>query len=72
VVSKMIEQGTVKWFDTKKGFGFIKRDNGKEDLFVHFSGIKSEGFRNLEADDRVSFEIANGPKGLHAIDVLMA
>jgi cold shock protein len=67
----MSAQGTVKWFNEKKGFGFIEQDNG-EDVFVHFSAIQTEGFRTLAEGDRVQFDIAKGPKGLHAVSVSKA
>lgn len=65
----MAEVGTVKWFDNKKGFGFIKREEG-DDVFVHYSAIKGEGFKTLEQDQKVSFDIIQGPKGLQASNVL--
>ncbi|MGH9430502.1 MAG: cold-shock protein [Terriglobia bacterium] len=61
----MKEQGTVKWFNAAKGYGFIKRDSG-EDVFVHFSSIAGDGYRSLEEGARVSFEVKTGPKGLQA------
>ncbi len=61
--------GTVKWFNGSKGYGFIAREGG-EDVFVHFSAIKGEGYRNLEEGQRVEFEIQTGPKGLQAADVV--
>ncbi len=61
----------MKWFDTKKGYGFIKQPNGG-DVFVHYSGILGDGFKSLRAGDEVEFEIANGPKGPHAIKVVKA
>jgi CspA family cold shock protein len=64
----MSAEGTVKWFNEKKGFGFIQQENG-EDVFVHFSSIKGDGFRTLAEGERVQFEIAKGPKGLHAVSV---
>lgn len=64
----MSEEGTVKWFNDKKGYGFIQRDSG-EDVFVHYASIQGEGFRTLAEGDRVAFEVASGPKGLHAINV---
>jgi CspA family cold shock protein len=63
------EQGTVKWFNNEKGFGFISRENGP-DVFVHHTAILSEGFRSLNEGDRVSFEVVNGQKGLQARNVV--
>lgn len=65
----MSPEGTVKWFDNKKGFGFIEQDEGDEDLFVHYSALMMEGFKTLEEGDRVSFEVSRGEKGLRAINV---
>lgn len=59
-------QGTVKWFNPDKGFGFIAVDGGGADVFVHFSEIQGSGFRNLEEDQRVEFEIVQGTKGPQA------
>lgn len=59
-------QGTVKWFDQGKGFGFLVRDDGGKDVFVHFSGIEGEGYRNLEQGQRVSFLTQPGRKGEQA------
>lgn len=64
-----MKTGTVKWFNDAKGFGFIKPDDGGEDLFVHFSSIKADGFRSLQENQRVSFDETNGPKGKLAIEV---
>lgn len=61
-------QGTVKWFNGEKGFGFISQTEGP-DVFVHFSEIEGSGFKNLEENQRVEFEIAQGPKGLQATRV---
>jgi CspA family cold shock protein len=61
-------QGTVKWFNGEKGFGFISQAQGP-DVFVHFSEIEGTGFRNLEENQHVEFEIAQGPKGLQATRV---
>ncbi len=62
-------EGTVKWFDDKKGFGFIEREDGSGDIFVHHSAISSSGFRSLSEGDRVSFEVKQGPKGPAADNV---
>ncbi len=62
-------QGIVKWFNNAKGFGFITRDNG-DDIFVHFRSIRGDGYRTLTQGQTVEFELIEGPKGLHAEDVL--
>jgi cold shock protein len=62
-------QGTVKWFNEEKGYGFITSDDGGGDLFVHYSGIVGEGFRSLEEGDKVSFEATRGKKGMQAENV---
>jgi len=59
-------QGTVKWFNAEKGFGFISQDSGADDVFVHYSAIDGDGFRTLEANQRVEFEVGHGQKGPHA------
>ncbi|HJV33955.1 cold-shock protein [Geomonas sp.] len=61
-------KGVVKWFNDSKGFGFIEQDNG-EDVFVHFSAIKGDGFKSLAEGDAVEFEVQKGPKGLQAANV---
>jgi CspA family cold shock protein len=61
--------GTVKWFNGAKGYGFIAREGG-EDVFVHFSAIQGEGYRNLEEGQKVEFSIQKGPKGLQAANVI--
>ncbi|MCH8928181.1 MAG: cold-shock protein [Candidatus Marinimicrobia bacterium] len=65
------ETGTVKWFNSQKGFGFISREGG-EDAFVHYSSIQSEGFRNLEEGQKVEFTMSEGEKGPQAVDVTVA
>jgi CspA family cold shock protein len=62
----MAVTGTVKWFDSKKGFGFITRDDNGQDIFVHFSAIQGSGFRNLEEGQKVRFEIVQDEKGPRA------
>ena len=62
-------QGTVKWFNEEKGYGFISPDEGGEDLFVHYSGIVGEGFKSLEEGDKVSYEATQGRKGMQAEEV---
>jgi cold shock protein len=61
--------GKVKWFNDQKGFGFITPDDGSEDIFVHHTEIKAEGFRSLQEDQAVEFEVAQGQKGLQAKNV---
>ena len=62
-------QGTVKWFNGEKGFGFISPDDGTKDLFVHYSEIQGTGYRSLEENQRVQFEVEQGTKGPQAIGV---
>ena len=61
-------QGSVKWFNDAKGYGFISQENG-EDVFVHFSAIQAQGFKSLVEGDKVEFEVTKGPKGLQASNV---
>jgi CspA family cold shock protein len=63
-------KGTVKWFNGAKGFGFIEREEG-DDVFVHYSAIRGEGFRNLEEGQSVEFELQQDPKGWRAADVVV-
>jgi CspA family cold shock protein len=64
----MREQGTVKWFNASKGFGFIQRQSGK-DVLVHFSAIQGDGYKSLNEGQAVEFEVTKGPKGLQASNV---
>ena len=66
---KRMAQGTVKWFNDEKGYGFISPDDGGEDLFVHYSGIEGDGFRALHEGARVTFEKTQGKKGMQAVNV---
>ncbi|MEZ0579772.1 cold-shock protein [Nocardioides sp. MH1] len=62
-------QGTVKWFNAEKGFGFIAQDEGGPDVFVHFSAIQTQGYKSLEDNQRVEFDVTQGPKGPQAENV---
>jgi len=66
-----VPEGTVKWFNDKKGYGFISQEGGN-DIFVHYSAIQGDGFRSLKEGDRVRFEVVQGPKGLQAANVAKA
>ena len=61
--------GTVKWFNNAKGFGFITREEGEDDVFVHFKAIVGDGYKTLDEGDKVEFEVEKGPKGLQATNV---
>jgi CspA family cold shock protein len=65
----MAQEGTVKWFSEEKGYGFISPDDGGKDVFVHYSGIASEGFRSLDEGEKVTYEVTEGRKGLQAANV---
>lgn len=63
-------QGTVKWFNEEKGFGFIERTDGKEDVFLHFSALNNSGFKTIAEQTRVQFDVEQGPKGPKAANVV--
>ena len=65
----MAAEGTVKWFDNKKGYGFIETDDSGEDVFVHYSAVQLEGFKTLEEGQRVRFDVVQGDKGPKAANV---
>ena len=67
-----MDTGIVKWFNDAKGFGFITPDNGGEDLFAHFSAIQAGGFKSLQENQRVSFDVTDGPKGKQASNIQAA
>jgi len=66
---KIMAQGTVKWFNSEKGFGFIAQDNGGADVFVHWSAIQSQGYKSLDENQKVEFDVTQGPKGPQAENV---
>ena len=65
----MAREGTVKWFDSEKGFGFISPDDGSEDVFIHDTGIAGSGFKSLEEGEKVTYEVTQGRNGLQAANV---
>ena len=67
-----MQQGTVKWFNDAKGFGFISPSDGSDDVFVHFSSVQGDGFKSLTEGQQVEFEATRGPKGMQATKVLPA
>jgi cold shock protein len=64
-----MSNGTVKWFNESKGFGFISPDDGGDDLFAHFSAIQARGFKTLRENQKVSFDVTTGPKGKQATNI---
>lgn len=67
-----LPEGSVKWFNDAKGYGFIRQDGDDRDVFVHYSAINGEGFKTLKEGERVTFEVVQGPKGLQAANVMRA
>ncbi len=65
----IMAQGTVKWFNADKGFGFIAQDGGGDDVFVHFSAIQTQGYKSLDEGQKVEFDVTQGPKGPQAENV---
>ncbi|MDT8404954.1 cold shock domain-containing protein [Sulfuriflexus sp.] len=61
-----MSQGIVKWFNNSKGYGFITEDNGRDDIFAHFSSVEMDGYKTLKRGQHVAFEVIDGPKGLQA------
>ncbi len=67
---KLMSTGTVKWFNNAKGYGFIEPTEGGNDIFVHYSTIGMEGYKSLKAGQEVTFDLSEGPKGVHATDIV--
>ena len=65
-----MEKGTVKWFDNTKGYGFVSRENGGKDVFVHHTAIEGTGYKSLDEGQKVQFEVTQGPKGEQAVNVV--
>jgi len=65
----MAEKGLVRWFNNKKGYGFIQKDSDQKDIFVHYSAITMEGYKTLKTNDKVTFDVVQGQKGPQAADV---
>ena len=65
-------KGTVKWFNNQKGYGFVCESNKDEEIFAHFSSIEMDGYKSLKAGQEVDFEINQGPKGLHALNIQLS
>jgi CspA family cold shock protein len=66
---EQMAQGTVKWFNAEKGFGFIAQEDGGDDVFVHYSAIQSQGYKSLDENQKVEFDVTQGPKGPQAENV---
>ncbi|MBO6751832.1 MULTISPECIES: cold-shock protein [Spongiibacter] len=67
-----MQNGVVKWFNNAKGYGFILSEDGGDEIFAHYSAITMEGYKTLKAGQSVSFDAEQGPKGLHAVNILAA
>jgi CspA family cold shock protein len=71
-VTSTMAQGTVKWFNAEKGFGFIAQEDGGDDVFVHYSAIQVQGYKSLDENQKVEFDVTQGPKGPQAENVRLA